>query len=143
MQPPPPDEAYRRALVDTASIPRAILLLYDRLILLLKQALALSVLRPAQARQTLAVASQVLTHLIALFAHSEDPAYQQLQLSHEHLAQELQGIFRAGGNAAHRIAILLQQLRTYRDSWRWQLNIRRRHHNRPGPLNIRLKPPDD
>lgn len=133
----PPDEPYRRTLVDTASVPRAILLLYDRLILLLEQALASSVLRPEQTRQTLTLASQVLTHLLTLFAHSEERAYQQLLLSHERLAQELQEIFLTGVPAAPAIATVLQTLRTYRDTWRRQLHIRRRHLCRPGPLNVR------
>lgn len=69
---PPSDEAYRRALVDSASVPRAILLLYNRLILLLEQALALSSVNGSQSRQMLALAGQILTHLLAIFALSSN-----------------------------------------------------------------------
>lgn len=134
-----PDEAYRRALVDTASVPRAILLLYDRLILLLEQALALSRVNGSQARQLLASASHILTHLLAIFTHSDDPAYQELYLSHAYLAQALQQEFRQGGTEAQGIAEILNTLKQYRQTWRKGLKIQPRRRQRPGPLNVRIQ----
>ncbi len=140
--PPPADEVYRRALVDTASVPRAILLLYDRLVLLLEQALALSRVNGNQARELLALASQVLTHLLAIFTLSDDQAYQELYLSHEYLAQAIQQEFRRGGTYSQGIAEVLNTFKDYRHSWRKGLKIRSRKSKRPGPLNVRQKAED-
>jgi len=137
MPTPPSDEVYRRALVDTASVPRAILLLYDRLILLLEQALAQSSVNGNQSRQLLTLASQILTHLLAIFSHSDEQAYQHLYLSHEYLAQALHREFRQGGTHAQGIAEILNPLKDYRRTWRQGLKIRPRQRNRPGPLNVR------
>lgn len=137
--PPPADEVYRRALVDTASVPRAILLLYDRLILLLEQALALNCVNRHQAREMLALASQILTHLLAIFSLSDDQAYQELYLSHEYLAQAIQQEFRQGGTSSQGIAEILSTFKAYRHSWRKGLKIRARKSKRPGPLNVRQK----
>lgn len=133
----PADEGYRRALVETASVPRAILLLYDRLILLLEQALAQSSVNGSHAQQLLSLASQILTHLLAVFNHSEDQAYQHLYLSHEYLAQAIHHEFRQGGTHAQGIAEILNTLKAYRHSWRQGMKIRPRKRHRPGPLNVR------
>jgi len=138
-----PDEAYRRAQVDTASVPRAILLLYDKLLQVLEQAQAASTLNPHAARQRLSIASQILTHLLAIFIHSHDEAYQQLYLSHEQLSQKLSRLFRQGGSDPQAIAEFTHTLRTYRETWRKQLKILPpRQRKRPGTLNVRFKAPE-
>ena len=116
------EELYKQGLVSTASVPRVVLLMYERLLLLLKQALACEQDLPGL-HCHLAQASQILSHLLGMFLQSEDPAYRTLYLEHEQLAQELTEIFRRPGQG-EALARCYHRLEAYHAAWQQQLHLR-------------------
>lgn len=134
------EEYYKQGLVSTASVPRVLLLLYERLLLLLIQAID-SESDPLLMWQRLAQTQQILAHMLELFLQSQDSAYGVLYLSHEAIAQELAVIFRQRSFRPEQLKACHQQLEVYYLAWQQELQVRKRFPNEAAArLNVRRQP---
>jgi flagellin-specific chaperone FliS len=136
----PPDEAYRQALLDSASVPRAVLLLYERLMLVLRHAQAACSQSPNTVRHWLSIAYEVLSSLMGIFSQSSDPAYISLYQSHDLLAKKLAQTFQSVENPAQEISEIKETIHGYYLAWKRQLKIRPRQRKINGRLNVRPMP---
>lgn len=134
------EEYYKQALLNSASVPRLSLMLYGRLQALLEEALRCQA-DPSAMRRSLKQAQQVMSGLLNIFAQSDEPAYQALYLNHEALSLKLSETFKQPQPAE--ILACLEQIQMYEQSWREQLQIKRRFERagQPPPLNVRRKQP--
>ena len=130
------EEFYKQGLLSTASVPRMVILLYERLEKSLEQAIR-CVSDPNSHRQSVEMSQQILNHLLKIFMQSDDHAYDQLYLSHEQLAQKLAKSSKSADSS--QLAECLNIIKTYHQSWRQQQQIKRRHlrTSQTPPLNVR------
>ncbi|PKL77111.1 MAG: hypothetical protein CVV27_06815 [Candidatus Melainabacteria bacterium HGW-Melainabacteria-1] len=119
------EERYKQGLVNTASVPRVALLLYDRLLLLHKEAIT-CIDEPLALRRLLQQAHAIMSHLANLFMQSDDPAWQALHLSHDRQARQLGWLFRQPRVELSHLADSAGQIRAFQEAWDQQLRIRRR-----------------
>lgn len=131
---------YKSTLVYTASSPRLILLLYNKMLVELKKVMVFEVTHKREAMHSLNHAYKVLTELLSIFAATPEPIYQEMYLSHTPLADRISKMFvtqEIDQGALHDIMDLTAQ---YRDAWKKALNIRDRRspqQKRKRPLNVR------
>jgi len=119
------EEHYKQGLVQSASVPRMVLMLYDKLLLTLKQALQFESDYLIW-RQALTQASQILNHLMNVFLQSKDEAYLRLYTNHEPLSQKLSWVYQQKTVQLEEIIELIDKFQTYRKAWRQQLQIKSR-----------------
>lgn len=129
------EEIYRQNLVTTASVPRLALLLYAKMLKLLKQLQAPITLN--QWRRQLQAVHQLLTHLLGVFSQSQAPAYLQLCQSHEALAQKLSQLFVQPHPDPNALKPIIATLETFQAAWQQQLNIIPRQPAAPPALNVK------
>jgi hypothetical protein len=133
------EEVYKQGLVSTASLQRVVLVLYERILLLLKQAQA-SGHDLTLMRRHLAQAQQVLAHLLRMFM--ENQSLRSLYLSHERIAQQLVEVFRQKPFQAALLNDCIKRIETYQETLRHQLQIRNHFPDEePARLNVRRQPP--
>lgn len=130
---------YKQGAVNTASVPRVILMLYDRIILFLGQALEqihdLSE-KQALSRRFLKQALPILNHLLSVFLQSEEPAYLGLHNSHALLLGQLSAEIQKNPLDYECLFGIHKQLNNYRRAWREQLQIRSRKQPKAEELQI-------
>lgn len=119
------EEFYKQGLLSTASVPRVILLLYDRLSLLLQQALELQARDLPLSHRYAVQAQSLLGELLNIFLQSKEEAYAQLYTSHAEIERRLVASLDSRFDSAE-VQTLYQLLERYRTAWRSQLQIRPR-----------------
>ncbi|MEZ0369036.1 MAG: hypothetical protein ACAI44_08140 [Candidatus Sericytochromatia bacterium] len=131
------EEYYSQGMVDTASVARVVLVLYERLLLLLKRALVSGQDLPAMLRY-LAHAQVLLTHLLKVFLQSKDKHYRELYTDHERIARQLAALFLQRPLPFDLLQSCYQDLESYFEAWEQQLQIRH-HLPEPRPISLNVK----
>lgn len=124
------EEYYKQGLVSTASLPRVLLLLYERLLRLLRQ----SLLDRAGARSHIRQAQTLLQQMLGLFLEVDETAYQALYLTHQDLLQELTLALNEASD--DRLKACYVRLEQYDAAWKSQLQIIERRAPAADQLNV-------
>lgn len=128
------EEFYKQGLVHTVSVQRMVLVLYERLLLLVKQARASE--DQKQLRKQLAQAQQVLTHMLRLFL--DNSSLGGLYQSHDRIGQQLTEAFRQRRFQPEALDEPIRRLENYQALWNQQMQIRPRFPDEAAArLNIR------
>lgn len=133
------ENLYKQGTLDSASVPRVLLMLYDKLLLLLKSVHGCWQTEQKLAHSQLIQAHDILSHMMVMFMHSEAQAYHELHRQHEVLAQELTQLFQLPADSAVRLSRLREALETQRRAWRSNMKLKKRVLNAPPPLNVKRK----
>ncbi|MEZ0369037.1 MAG: hypothetical protein ACAI44_08145 [Candidatus Sericytochromatia bacterium] len=132
------EEYYKQGLVSTASIQRVVLALYERILLLLKRALACEQDITAM-RRNVAQAQQIMTHLLGLFLDHQ--SLKPLYVSHERIAQLLTDIFRQRRYQPQLLNEGISRIEAYQTALRQQLQIKAHFPDEGAArLNVRRSP---
>ena len=124
---------YKQNVVESSSIPRLSLMLYGRMIQILKALARASDL--SIKKKGLMQVHQMLSHLVQVYGQSNDPAYTRLMASHEALTQQISRLFQAPQTAD--IQAIIKQVQDFRRAWTEQLGIKNRKAREYPGLNVR------
>ncbi len=132
-QPENAESIYKQNLVENSSVPRLSLMLYERMLQILK---ALSLASDLSIKKKgLTQVHQMLSHLIQVYGQSNDSAYLNLLQSHEALAQIVSQAFQQPQQAD--IQSLIKQIQDFRRAWSQELSIKTRKTREYPGLNVR------
>ena len=129
------EEVYKQNLLQTVSTPRLALMLYSRMLLILRQTEPKSPLN--QWRRQIHAVHQTLTHLITLFSSTQEPVYIKLCREHDLLAQQLSQIFSQNDLQASHLQALIVKIEAFESAWKQHLQIKPRQPIPRTNLNIR------
>ena len=129
------EEYYKQGLVSSSSIQRVVLVLYERMILLLKQALGCEQDITAM-RRYLSQAQQVLTHLLGMFL--EYDSLKGLYPSHERLSLQLTELFRTRRYQPQLLKDSIRRVESFHELLRQELQIKKHFPDQGAArLNVR------